>query len=115
MELVKEIYKSTDFLPKSEMYTLSSQMRRAAISIPSNIAESYRRKNRKEYIQFLSIADGSAAELETQLILAKEIYLTIDFSKGERLILEVQKMLGSLLIKLKMQSAPYTLHPTPYE
>ncbi len=65
IDLVKEIYKITNKFPKEEIYVLVSQMRRAAISIPSNIAEGYKRKNLKEYIQFLSIAEASAAELET--------------------------------------------------
>ena len=63
IELVKEVYKATDKLPKAELYALTSQMRRAAVSIPSNIAEGYKRRNRGEYLQFLGIADASAAEL----------------------------------------------------
>lgn len=103
MTLVKEIYKATDNFPKSELYGLTSQMRRAAISIPSNIAEGYKRKNIGEYLQFLSIADASAAELETQIIIAKEIYKTVDFSKSESLLEEVQKMLFSMIAKLKVK------------
>ena len=73
IELVKEIYKVTEKFPKSELYGLVSQMRRSAISIPSNIAEGYKRKNLDEYVQFLSITDASAAELETQIIISKNL------------------------------------------
>jgi four helix bundle protein len=101
IELVKEIYKATEVLPKSELYGLTSQMRRAAVSIPSNIAEGYKRKNLGEYIQFLSIADASAAELETQIIIAKEIYRAIDVSYTESHFQEIQKMLHAMIAKLK--------------
>ena len=100
VELVKEIYKITEKMPKSELYGLVSQMRRAAISIPSNIAEGYKRRNLGEYIQFLSMADASAAELETQILIAKDLYLQVDFSKVEGFLLEVQKMLIIMIKKL---------------
>lgn len=100
IELVKEIYRTTDNFPKTEVYGLVSQMRRASVSMPSNIAEGYKRKNLKEYIQFLSIADGSGAELETQVIISKSLYNKIDFENIEKLLLEVQKMLISLINKL---------------
>ena len=73
IKLVKEIFILTDKFPKSELYGLVSQMRRAAVAIPSNIAEGYGRKSSKEYAQFYSIAYGSALELETQLILSKRL------------------------------------------
>lgn len=98
--LVKEIYSVAEKMPKSELYCLSLQMRRSAISIPSNIAEGYKRKNLGEYLQFLCIADASAAELETQIIIAKELYPKIDFSKAESLLNEVQKMLITIIKKL---------------
>jgi four helix bundle protein len=68
IELVKKIYILTKDFPKEEIYTLTSQIRRSAISIPSNIAEGAARNSKKEFIQFLYIALGSAAELEAQLI-----------------------------------------------
>lgn len=105
IELVKEIYLSTALLPKEELYALATQMRRAAISIPSNVAEGYKRKNLKEYLQFLSIADASSAELETQVIIAKQLYKEIDFSRIESLLLEIQKMLITLIKKLKQRPA----------
>ncbi|MFA4827500.1 MAG: four helix bundle protein, partial [Candidatus Shapirobacteria bacterium] len=77
-----------------------SQMRRAAVSIPSNIAEGYKRRNLGEYIQFLSIADASAAELETQAIIAKELYSNVDLALAEPLLEEVQKMLIVMIKKL---------------
>lgn len=100
IELVKEIYRVTDKLPKSELYVLTSQMRRAAVSIPSNIAEGYKRRNLGEYLQFLGIADASAAELETQTIIAKEIYGNVDWTETASLLEEVQKMLVSMIKKL---------------
>ncbi len=98
--LVKEIYKITEEIPKSELYGLVSQMRRAVISIPSNIAEGYKRGNLGEYIQFLRIADASAAELETQIIIARDLYSKIDFSRANNLLEEVQKMLITIIRKL---------------
>lgn len=68
-ELTQAIYKITAQLPKEEKFGLSSQLQRSATSIPSNIAEGYCRNNRGEYLQFIGIARGSAAELETQLLL----------------------------------------------
>lgn len=73
MELSVLVYKLTDNFPKSEMFSLVNQIRRATVSIPSNIAEGWARKGLGEYIQFLSIAYGSASELETQLILSKKL------------------------------------------
>jgi len=72
--LTKDVYLLTNKLPKSELYVLTSQMRRAAISIPSNIAEGQGKKSRNEFVRFLNISLGSATELETQLILVQEIY-----------------------------------------
>ena len=81
MDLVTEIYRITKNFPKEEIYGLTNQMRRAAISIPSNIAEGHARKSRAEYIRFLSIAQGSRAELETQILIAVRLgYLADDES-----------------------------------
>lgn len=99
-ELVKDIYLLCTWLPKSEQYGLSSQMQRAAVSIPSNIAEGYRRNNKGEYIQFLGISAGSAAELETQIILCSDLYGSDVASLLEQ-IEYIQKMLTSLINKLK--------------
>lgn len=96
--LVKVVYELTQNFPKQEMYTLAAQMRRCAISIPSNIAEGYSRHGTKDYIHFVSIAFGSAAELETQLLLAMDLgYVTVDWLDSTMNILRpVQKMLFNL-------------------
>lgn len=100
VELVKDIYKLVQLLPQYELYGLVSQMRRSSLSIPCNIAEGKRRKTRKEFLQFLRIADGSAAELETQIYIARQVYSDIDFSKTSALLEEVQKMLMVLIKKV---------------
>lgn len=69
MDLVKEIYQLVSELPEDEKFALKDQMKRSALSIPSNIAEGQSRKSKKEFINFLSIANGSVAELETQLLI----------------------------------------------
>ncbi|MFC1636280.1 four helix bundle protein [Planctomycetota bacterium] len=71
--LVKNVYRSTEKFSKQEMYGLVSQMRRAVVSIPSNVAEGFRRYHNKEYKQFLYISLGSCAELETQVTIVKEL------------------------------------------
>jgi len=102
-ELVVEVYLLTKKFPSSELYCLVSQMRRAAISIPSNIAEGYCRGSRKEFSQFINIAFASGAELETQILLAKSLALGIidDFKKLEQLLEETMRMLNGLLKKLR--------------
>lgn len=104
IQLVKAVYFMTGNLPNSELYGLCSQMRRSAVSIPSNIAEGYKRKNRREYLQFLHIADSSAAELETQTIIVKEIFPKINTKETQKLLMEVQKMLFVLIKKLETTS-----------
>lgn len=99
-KLAVEIYIATENFPKSELYGLSSQMRRAAVSISSNIAESYRRFHSKEKRQLLSVAFGSGAELESQIEIAKELFPTINFSKANSLLEEVMKILNSLIKKM---------------
>lgn len=99
--LAKEVYQSTERLTKSELYGLISQMRMAAVSIPSNVAEGYKRRGLSEYIHFLTISDGSAAELETQIIIVKEIYPEIDLFRAESLLSEVQRMLITMIQKLE--------------
>lgn len=99
-ELAKQIYKLTEQLPQSEKYGLASQIQRCAVSIPSNIAEGQQRNNIREYRQFLGIAKGSAAELETQLLLTGDIF-SLDVSHELSLVHEVQKMLGAMLKKLQ--------------
>lgn len=102
IELVKIIYGLTQSFPKSEMYGLASQMQRAAISIPSNIAEGQARQHTGEFRQFIHIAIGSAAELDTQVIVATELgYITTQNAQPVLdLILEIRKMSYALVNKL---------------
>lgn len=103
MELADEIYKLTKKFPDEERYSLVSQMRRSAISIPSNIAEGYRRNSKGSYIQFLLVAYGSGGELETQIEICKR-NLNLnqnEYEKAENLLEEVMKMLNSLISKLR--------------
>jgi four helix bundle protein len=100
--LVKEIYALTALFPKEEMYGLSSQMKRSAISIPSNAAEGFRRQHNKEFRQFLFIVLGSCAELETQLTIAKELKF-IDETKEKDLLEKLDhicRMTSNLIKKL---------------
>jgi len=85
------VYALTDKFPREEMYDLMSQMRRAAVSIPSNIAEGQRRKDVPEFLHFLRIADASSAELETQIVTAKMLYKNLAYADVDRLLEEVQK------------------------
>ncbi len=97
--LCTDVYELTNRLPKEEQFGLTSQMRRSSVSIPSNIAEGQQRNNIKEYRQFIGIAKGSAAELETQLLLAEKIYsLPIEELMDE--LSQIQKMLYALYTKL---------------
>ena len=102
MELVKLTYLLIRKLPKEETYALSDQMRRAAISIPSNIAEGNGRKSKTEYIRFLDISRGSLFELETQLNIGVmlEFFNDNDVKEIFGLITEVSKMINSLITKL---------------
>lgn len=103
MDLVLEIYKITENFPVSERYGLISQVRRAAIAIPSNIAEGYVRFHIKEYSQFINIAFASGAELETQLELSKKLnYIKEnDYNRVISLLNEIMKMLNKLFRVLK--------------
>jgi four helix bundle protein len=99
--LVKEVYILVKFFPKEESYALSDQVRRCAVSVPSNIAEGSGRNSPKEFVQFLYIALGSINELETQLIIAKEIGYLKDIEEIRNKILEIKKMLNSLITSIK--------------
>ena len=118
IDLVVVAYRATAPFPKSETYGLISQTRRAATSIPANIAEGYGRGTRKEYIQFLMVAQGSLKELETHFIVAEKLAYLTD-AQAKRLLSqadELGRMLGSLIRKLKASSSvttPYTQPPTP--
>lgn len=103
MELVKEVYTLTAAFPKDETYGLRSQMERAAVSIPSSIAEGYLRRHKKEYVYFLSVALGSSAELETQILICQTLdkFKMIHFTRAQGLTTEVMKMLYTLMKKLE--------------
>jgi len=98
IELVKEVYKIVKDFPKEEQFGLTSQMKRAAVSIPSNIAEGFRRRYAKEHKQFLNISLGSCAELETQIFIAKELGY-IDESK-EQFLLEILDHICAMTVNL---------------
>ena|SRR3989344_1828531 len=106
VELTIDIYRITTDYPKSELYGLVQQTRRSAVSIPSNVAEGWARKHRQEYLQFLNVAIGSAAELETQIVIAKKLkFLSDEDSKRTSgLITEVMKMLNAFMTSLKSKS-----------
>lgn len=106
-QLVKAVYEITETFPKSEMSGLSSQMRRAAVSIPCNIAEGYSRHGAKDYAHFVSIAFGSAAELETQTLLALDLnFLSKEsFELISSKLIIVQKMLFNLRQSLQRKIA----------
>ncbi len=94
--LVLEAYRITKDFPESETYGLAQQMRRAAVSLPSNIAEGYGRRHKTEYQQFLSIAYGSLSELETQYLLS----IDLGYTKKSEIIENLLKEVGSMLYRM---------------
>ena len=102
MELVVAVYELTEYYSKSELYGLTSQTRRAAVSVPSNIAEGRFRGTRKDFLQFLRISYSSGAELETQIEIAKRLSFgkNLNYKRVDSLLLEVMKMLNSMISSL---------------
>ena len=101
-EIVLDIYKVTRDFPKDELFALTSQMKRASSSIPTNIAEGCGRSSDKDFCRFLYISFGSANELEYQILLSIDLNF-IDSEKGQKLLAqieEIKKMLNGLIIKL---------------
>ena len=104
MDLVEAVYALTKKFPNEELYGLVSQMRRCAVSIPSNIAEGSSRKTDKDFCQFLAISSGSAAELQTQINIARRLRFAFDsvpeYERLDTSIAEVRKMLFKLIESL---------------
>jgi four helix bundle protein len=102
-QLCIAMYKITKGFPKDERFGLTSQIRRAAVSVPSNIAEGYRRKTTQEYIQSLYIAYGSHCELETQIMISKDLgYIkSDDFRELQQHIGDIERMLKALIKSLQ--------------
>lgn len=99
MTLVKEIYKATEKFPQKEFYGLTSQLRRCVVSVPSNIAEGFRRNHSKEFRQFLHIALGSLAEAETQILIAGDLgYLSV---VEEKSLIELIDKINRMVINLR--------------
>jgi four helix bundle protein len=97
MLLAREVYQITEGMPKHEIYGLTSQIRRASVSVPANIAEGYGRNHRKEYVQFLGVANGSLKELETLLLLAHDLNYINDIAK----LMSLCESAGRLLTRLR--------------
>ena len=102
--LVKDIYQLTSIFPKEEIYGLTNQMRRAAVSVPSNISEGAARSGKKEFLKYLYIARGSLSELDTQVEIAKEIGYLGDADKIHTQIDSIFALLGGLINSVKNRS-----------
>ena len=107
MSLVTSVYQITRDFPHAEVFGLTSQLRRASISIPSNIAEGYGRNTSKDYLRYLQIALGSLYEMQTQLEIASNLHFLdiVDFKKMISLCLEIERMLTSLIAKIRAKIA----------
>ena len=115
MELATTVHRLTGTLPRHELFGLSSQLRRAAISIPSNIAEGTARRSTREFLAFLHIARGSFAELETQLLLAEKIgYIGAqELSAIWPQLHEVGRLLNAVIRGLRRRDSRSSLSPIP--
>jgi four helix bundle protein len=101
IELVSSIYLLTQSFPEAERFGLISQLRRASVSVPSNIAEGAARNSKKEFIQFLYISLGSLSEIETQLIIAEKLKLIDDKTEVQESVDEIRKLILGLIRSLK--------------
>lgn len=95
MDLVESIYRSTQLFPREEVYGLTAQMRRAVVSIPSNIAEGQGRRTTRDFLNFLSIAHGSLREVETQILIAQRLHY-LDMNRANQILDQTAKV-GQLL------------------
>ena len=110
MTLAEAVYACCKRFPKEEIYGLASQLKRSAVSIPSNIAEGSARNNTKELIQFLYIARGSLAELRTQIKLANRLRMIQEVEQMEELCDKLSRGLANLIKSLNKENAPRTTH-----
>ncbi|MCF6207464.1 MAG: four helix bundle protein [Sulfurovum sp.] len=99
--LVTDVYTLVRLLPKEERYSLADQIRRSAVSVPSNIAEGSSGNSKKEFVQFLYIALGSLCELETQLVIAQNVGYLNDITNIKQEMTIIKKMLNALITSLK--------------
>jgi four helix bundle protein len=107
MQLAKEVYKSTSLMPDSERFGLTAQMRRAAVSVPSNIAEGHGRQSLPDYIRFLKTSRGSLMELQTQLLLAQDLGFIRMTGELTDVLSETDRVLQGLIRSLeKVQAEP---------
>lgn len=113
--LAQRIYAVTQHFPSEERYGLTAQMRRCAVSVPSNIAEGYHRGSRRDYIRFLAIAQGSLAELETQILLSRSLHLASedDLSDVLSALDEVSRILRALRASLREKKGSNKPNPKP--
>ena len=113
IDLVSSVYLTTKSFPKDELFGLVSQMRRAAVSIPSNIAEGFARGTNKEKIHFLRISSGSMSELETQLVLSKKLeYISEEeYQEVSEHLTAVWKQLNSLITSIRKRMEPQEEFP----
>ena len=105
VQLAVSIYRATEIMPRAEQYGLTSQMRRAAVSVPANVAEGCAREHTGEFLQGVNIAAGSLAELETHLVIAKELGYLSDTREFEQVTSEIGKMLNGLHRSLAARKA----------
>ncbi len=107
INLSVKIYKTLTLFPKEELFGLSSQMKRSVVSISSNIAEGRHRNTRKEFVQFLKIAMGSSAELQSQLEISKRLSFIseLDYNEYDKTLNEIMRMLNAMIFKLKAETS----------
>ncbi|TKI70050.1 four helix bundle protein [Sulfurimonas crateris] len=104
MDLVENVYRLLKLFPKEEIYALTDQLKRAVVSVPSNIAEGQNRNTDKEFVQFLYIALGSASEVETQLLIAKRLSYIQNIDNEINQITKIRKMTNALINSIRRKT-----------